>query len=113
MLGSHQPVDVVPLDAGSVEDLGHAQVSIRAAVDRFQTHLVELRRERAAQIQRELDAVLDRLGELEGRFRAQLTLSLGEVSVSDAGLSPTEKRRATIRRAKEQQIERLFEDWAV
>lgn len=95
-----------------VEDLGAAQAIIPAAVDRFQAHLVELRRERAARIQQDLDAVLDRLGELEGRFRAQLTLELGEPADSDAHLSPVEKRRLTIRRAKEQKIENLFEDWA-
>lgn len=96
----------------TVKDLAPAQASIPIAVDRFQSHLVDIRRERAAQIQRDLDAVLDRLGELEGRFRAQLALDLGEEPSNDAGLSPAEKRRMTIRRAKEQRIERLFEDWA-
>lgn len=75
------------------------------------THLVELRRERGAQIQHDLDAVLDRLAELEGRFRAQLALNLGDVAAGDTALSPTEKRRQTIRRAKERRIERLFGDW--
>ncbi|WP_158522052.1 DEAD/DEAH box helicase [Thioclava sediminum] len=96
----------------TVKDLAPAQASIPNAVDRFQSHLVNIRRERAAQIQRDLDAVLERLGELEGRFRSQLTLELGEEPSNDIGLSPTEKRRMTIRRAKEQRIERLFEDWA-
>jgi len=95
----------------TVEDLGPAKAAIPIAVDRFQTHLVELRRERAAQIQQGLDAVLDRLGELEGRFRAQLTLDLGDEACSEADLSPAMKRRLTRRRVKEQRIERLFQDW--
>lgn len=88
-----------------------AQAAIPAAVDRFQTHIVELRRERAARIQSDLDAVLDRLGALEERFRAQLALDLGDADANEPHLSPAEKRRLTIRRTKERRIERLFEDW--
>ncbi|MCA1791345.1 MAG: SWF/SNF helicase family protein, partial [Thioalkalivibrio sp.] len=95
----------------AVEDLGPAQAAVPAAVDRFQTHLVELRREQAARIGQDLDRVLDRLGELESRFQAQLTLDLGDKADGAANLSPAEKRRLTIRRAKEQRIERLFQDW--
>ncbi|MCE5972604.1 DEAD/DEAH box helicase [Sinirhodobacter sp. WL0062] len=94
-----------------VDDLAPAQSAIKTAVDRFQTHLRGLGQERAALIQQDLDLVLDRLGDLEGRFRAQLTLDLGDESDDPSGLSPTEKRRLTIRRAKEQKIERLFQDW--
>ena len=95
----------------AVEDLNPAQAAIRIAVDRFQTHLRALGKERAALIQTDLDAVLDRLGELEGRFRAQLTLELGEETDDTTSLSPQEKRRLTIRRTKEQKVERLFQDW--
>lgn len=94
-----------------LEDLSSAQAAIPIAVDRFQTHLVELRRAREADIQRDLDAVLDRLAALETRFRAQLTLKLGDVPASDAGMSPVEKRRLTIRRKREQEIEKLFNEW--
>ncbi|NGM47594.1 DEAD/DEAH box helicase [Rhodobacter sp. SGA-6-6] len=94
-----------------LEDLSAAQAVIPAAVDRFQTHLVDLRKAREADIQRDLDAVLDRLSALETRFRAQLTLDLGEVPGTDEGLSPFEKRRLTIRRKREQEIEKLFHDW--
>ena len=94
-----------------LEDLSAAQAAIPVAVDRFQTHLVELRRAREADIQRDLDAVLDRLSALETRFRAQLTLDLGDVPGADEGLSPVEKRRLTIRRKREQEIEKLFQDW--
>jgi len=94
-----------------LEDLSAAQAAIPVAVDRFQTHLVDLRKAREADIQRDLDAVLDRLSALETRFRAQLTLDLGEVPGTDEGLSPVEKRRLTIRRKREQEIEKLFHDW--
>ena len=95
----------------SLEDLSAAQAAIPIAVDRFQTHLVELRKAREADIQRDLDAVLDRLSSLETRFRSQLSLDLGELPESDEGLSPVEKRRLTIRRKREQEIDKLFHDW--
>jgi len=95
----------------AVENLGPAQAAIKPVVDRFQTHLRELGKERAALIQSDLDAVLDRLGELEGRFKAQLSLDLGEEPDTSVGLSPSEKRRLNIRRAKEQKVERLFQEW--
>lgn len=95
-----------------LEDLSAAQAAIPVAVDRFQTHLVDLRKAREADIQRDLDVVLDRLSALETRFRAQLTLDLGDVPGADEGLSPVEKRRLTIRRNREQEIEKLFHDWA-
>jgi superfamily II DNA or RNA helicase len=93
------------------EDLSSAKAAIPIAVDRFQTHLVELRKAREADIQRDLDAVLDRLSALESRFRAQLTLDLGDVPADDAGMTPVAKRRLTIRRKREQEIEKLFQDW--
>ncbi|AQZ54200.1 DEAD/DEAH box helicase [Martelella mediterranea] len=95
----------------SLEDLSAAQAAIPVAVDRFQTHLVDLRKAREADIQRALDAVLERLSALETRFRAQLTLDLGDLPGTDEGLSPFEKRRLTIRRKREQEIEKLFHDW--
>jgi len=94
-----------------LENIEAAQAAIPVAVDLFQTHLVELRKAREADIQRELDTVLDRLSALEARFREQLTLNLGDIPESDEGLSPGEKRRLTIRRKREQEIERLFNDW--
>lgn len=94
-----------------LEDLSAAQAAIPVAVDRFQTHLVDLRKTREADIQRDLDVVLDRLSALETRFRTQLTLDLGDVPGTDEGLSSVEKRRLTIRRKREQEIEKLFHDW--
>lgn len=55
-------------------DLAAAKAAILVAVDRFHTHLVDLRKKRVADIRWDLDAVLDRLSVLETRSRAQLTL---------------------------------------
>ena len=93
------------------ENLTLAQQAVPTAVDFFQTHLVELRRVRNAEVQRELDTVLVRLAALESRFKAQLTLDLGVSTETNGVMNPVEKRRLTLRLAKEQQIERLFRDW--
>ena len=95
----------------SFDDLAQARAAIPAAVDRFQSHLVELRRGRETEVQRDLDVVLDRLAALETRYKAQLSLDLGGAPQTDAVLSASEKRQQTIRQTKEQQIERLFRDW--
>lgn len=94
-----------------VHDLSEARDAIPTAVDRFQSHLVQLRQEREAEVQRDLDQVLNRLAALETRFKAQLSLDLGDIPETADGLTPAEKRRMTIRQSKEQQIERLFQDW--
>lgn len=94
-----------------LEDLSAAQAAIPIAVDRFQTHLVELRKAREADIQRDLDAVLDRLSALEKRFRAQLTLDLGGLAEGGQEFTSAEKRRLTMRRKREQEIDKLFHDW--
>jgi hypothetical protein len=47
----------------------------------------------------------------DDQFRAQLTLNLGELPESVEGLSSAEKRRLTIRRKREQEIDKLFHDW--
>jgi superfamily II DNA or RNA helicase len=94
-----------------LEDLSLARAAIPVAVDRFQSHLVDLRRVREADIERDLDVVLDRLAALETRFRAQLTLDLGAMGDTEGGMSPAEKRRLTLRRKREREIEKLFQDW--
>lgn len=94
-----------------VHDLSVARDAIPAAVDKFQSHLVQLRQEREAEVQCDLDQVLNRLAALETRFKAQLSLDLGDIPETTDGLTSAEKRRMTIRQNKEQQIERLFQDW--
>ena len=95
-----------------IQNLERAREILPRAVSRFQTHLVELRRTRAAQIEADLDAVLERLGRFEARFRSQLSLSFGDLPEEQASLGPVEKRRLTLRKAKERQIDQLFNDWA-
>jgi len=94
-----------------IDDLARAREAVSRAVDFFQTHLVELRRSRDAEIQADLDSVLERLGKFETRFRSQLSLSYGNLPEDETSLSATQKRRLTIRRAKERQIDQLFDDW--
>lgn len=93
-------------------DLGRAQEVVPTAVDRFQTHLVQLRQSRDAEIQTGLNAVLDRLSGLQSRFQAQLSLNFGDEPSNESALSGLDKRRLTLRREKEKQVSQLFDDWA-
>ena len=96
----------------SLDDISAARDVVPMAVDFFQSHLVNLRKKRAEEVQRDLDKVLDRLSALETRFKAQLSLSFGDIEArSRPLLTPSEKRQMNRKRAKEEQIDRLFEDW--
>jgi superfamily II DNA or RNA helicase len=95
-----------------LSDLERAKELLPRAVSRFQTHLVQLRRARAAQIQADLDAVLERLGRFNARFRNQLSLNFGDLPEEETSIGLTERRRLTLRRAKERHIDQLFDDWA-
>ena len=94
-----------------IRDLERAGEMLPRAVSRFQTHLVELRRAREAQVQADLDAVLQRLRRFEARFKDQLSLSFGDLPQEEASLGPVEKRRLALRRTRERQINQLFADW--
>ena len=93
-----------------VEDLLPAEKAVPDAVDKFQTHLVDLRKEREAIIAQDLDVVIERLCKLEERFRTQIALDMGEDSGGDA-TSAAGKRRLEARQMKEQEIDILFQDW--
>ena len=95
-----------------LEDLAPAREAIAGAVDRFQTHLVGLRRMREQEVQRDLDAVLERLASLETRFKAQLDLGFGDLPTNVDVLTPAQKKRLTRRTLQEEKIDRLFSDWA-
>ena len=95
----------------TVEDILPAEEAIPDAVDRFQTHLVELRKEREAMIAQDLDAVIERLCKLEERFRVQIALNMGEDADGSAESSAARKRRLEAKRMKEQEIENLFQEW--
>lgn len=88
-----------------------AQNALRSAVDFFQTHLRQLRNQRAAEIEKEMNAVLARLSELELRHKTQLDFDFGEVTVNGGALTTAQKRAMTRRQAKETRIDRLFQDW--
>jgi superfamily II DNA or RNA helicase len=92
-------------------DLSRAREIVPWAVSRFQRHLVELRSAREGEIQIGLDAVLERLAALEGRFRAQLAESLGPAPLFEEALSLADRRRLALRRSREQRIDQLFKDW--
>ena len=97
---------------GAVVGIEDAQAVISTAVDKFQFHLRELGKERAASIDSDLEAVLERLSGLESRFRDQLALDFGPVVEDDIHLTSREKRLLKVRRDREQKVERLFQDWA-
>ena len=94
-----------------LDDLEPAKRVIPLAVDMFQTHLVELRRAREAEIERDIDAVLKRLAGLEERFRQRLSLDFGEPSMEKGESNSATNSRRAIRRRKEEEIDHLFEEW--
>lgn len=95
-----------------IDDLVPAQAAIHDAVRHFQAHLVELRESRQKEVDQDLDQVLNRLAELEKRFKAQLSLQLGNLPENEDGLTAVQKRRLAQQRMEEQKIENLFSDWA-
>ena len=56
-----------------------ARKALAAAVDAFQSHLVDLRKQRGAEIEKSLNAILERLAGLEARFRRQLELNFADI----------------------------------
>jgi superfamily II DNA or RNA helicase len=92
-------------------DLDLAREVVAKAVDRFQTHLVELRKARDTEIRADLNKVSTRLAEFRARFTQQLTLSFGDEPANESTLSGLEKRRLTLRREKEKLVSHLFDDW--
>ncbi len=96
----------------TIDDLASAKAAIRPAVDRFQTHLVELRKEREIATQEEMNVVMERLAVLEQRHKTQLDLDFGDGTQNGDALSASQKRKISQRRAKESKIDHLFQDWS-
>ena len=94
-----------------LDDLEPAKRAIPRAVDKFQTHLVELRRAREAEIEHDIDSVLGRLSGLEKRFKDRLTLDLDEPSAEKRKSDPVTNKRRALRRRKEEEVDHLFEEW--
>lgn len=95
-----------------VGSLDPAQAFLPRAIDIFQDHLVALRKEREAEIEADLNEVLDRLDHFERRFRSQLSLKFGEIPDDSEAISSDVRRRLTRRRREEQKVDELFDDWA-
>ncbi|MGO6755909.1 DEAD/DEAH box helicase [Rhizobium ruizarguesonis] len=80
------------------------------AVDAFQSHLVGVRRQREAEIERSLDETLARLGALQSRFVEQIELDLGATEPNTAlGL---DRRRALKKENRRRDVEEMFSDWS-
>jgi hypothetical protein len=86
--------------------------ALAPAVDAFQSHLVTLRKQRQAEIDRSLDAALDRLARLEARFRAQLELKFADASDDASQLTIQQRRQKTRRENRSAEIDAMFEDFA-
>ncbi len=95
----------------TIDGQDNARNALPLAVDFFQTHLRDLRNHRSKEIEKDMDAVLARMSELENRHKAQLDLDFGEVATPDGALTTAQKRAMTRRQAKETRIDRLFQDW--
>lgn len=89
-------------------DLETATSMVPRAVNAFQTHLVELRKERAKEIDESLTEVIARLSDLETRHLEQLSLRFG--SPRNRQILDAEKSGITSpRERKKQEIEHIFE----
>ena len=100
--------DEIPNQGGANEAL--AQQALPRAVDAFQSHLVNARKDKSLEIETNLSRVLDRLGSFETRHRKQLDLIFADVA--DVPVSLAERRRKKRRDDKTEQIDQMFDDWA-
>ena len=83
--------------------------ALKKGVYEFQTILRDLRNERAAQIDKSLEEVLERLSNLEGEYFTKLDLKFEAVE----GETSLRKRSREVRLEKQKkEISQLFEDWA-
>ncbi|WP_455269283.1 SNF2-related protein [Rhizobium herbae] len=90
-------------------DTAAIQEQMKIAVDAFQSHLVNVRREREAEIEHSLDETLTRLGALRSRFVDQIELDMG---VAESDVSPAIlKRRLVQKDNRRRDVEEMFSDW--
>lgn len=90
-------------------DLGALQRLMPIAVDAFQSHLVNVRKQRESEIEQSLDKTLTRLGNLQSRFVQQIELDLGGI---EADLSPSlVKRREVQKGNRRRDVDEMFSDW--
>ena len=93
-------------------DTGLANAALGPAVDAFQSHLVEHRKTRDAEIESSLNATLDRLARFETRFRHQLSLKFADLPTDDGEMTAGQKRQRTRRDNRAAEIDELFDDWS-
>jgi superfamily II DNA or RNA helicase len=97
-------------NGNSQADIAAIQSHMTVAVDAFQSHLVKVRREREAEIERSLDDTLARLGGLQSRFVEQIELDLGG---AEFDASPGLVRRRLLRKEnRRRDVEEMFSDWS-
>jgi superfamily II DNA or RNA helicase len=97
---------------GGAPDVEAARKALALAVDAFQTSLVGVRKARELEIEEGLNAVLNRLGRFEARFRRQLELKFLALPEESGELSISQRRHKTRRDNRAAEIDQLFEDWA-
>jgi superfamily II DNA or RNA helicase len=93
-------------------DLGLARSALALSVDAFQSHLVELRKNREQEIQGSLDKTMELLARFETRFQSQLSMKFENLPEDDANLSATQRRQKTRRDNRAAEIDQLFNDWS-
>jgi hypothetical protein len=103
--------------SGSIPNKGKpdeklATDALSPAVDAFQSHLVTLRKQRQADIDRSLDTTLERLARLDARFRAQLELKFPDAPDNGSGLTVQQRRQKSRRQNRSAEIDAMFEDFA-
>ncbi|MEP4033063.1 SNF2-related protein [Roseibium polysiphoniae] len=102
--------------SGNTPNNGEADVDLATralapAVDAFQSHLVDQRKTRAAEIEEDLRITLDRLAGFETRFQQQLRLKFADIPENTESLSGAQKRQQNRREARAAEIDQLFDDW--
>lgn len=97
------------IPAKVVEAPEQYRAALKTGVYEFQTILRDLRNERAAQIDRSLEEVLERLSKLEGEYFTQLDLKFGAV---EGETSLRERSREVRLEKQKKEISQLFDDWA-
>jgi len=90
----------------------HARAALVLAVDRFQSHIVEARKQRATEMEAALTRVLDRLSGFEKRFQSQLAFEFADLAEGSEKLTIAEQRKLNRRAARSKQINAMFDDWA-
>jgi ERCC4-related helicase len=99
-------------NSGIDRDLGVFQDVVALSVNAFQSHLVDIRKQREAEIEKGLDETLGRLSALQGRFMNQIELDLGGSADEAITSSGNQKRRVQRKENRTRDVNEIFDDWA-